>query len=221
MPVETKKQAQIYEQLSGIGGALANPHRLKMLQLLTHGERTIDELGQLTEQSLAATSAHVKSLKASHLVSTEKRGRSTFCYLSDARVLELWLRLRDLGEIIVPEIREIMREDFDADTGLSPLTPNDLNTRLKRGRFILLDLRPGAEFEKGHLPRARNIPFDTLETACEHLPRKTPLLVYCRGPFCAAAMEGNQRLRDQSFNSLRLRFSVPEWRAAGLPVEEN
>jgi rhodanese-related sulfurtransferase len=213
------KQALIYENLSLMGGALASPHRLKMLQLLTHGEKTVDELAQLTGQSLASASAHMKTLRASNLVVTERRGRSTYCRVRGQRVSDLWLKLRDLGEDILPNVREIMREDFDGDKGLSPLGVLELAERLEKGRIALLDLRPLDEYEQGHIPAARSIPYDVLSEAIANLPRKTPLLVYCRGPFCAAAMGGNDYLREHRFNSHRLRFSVPEWKAAGLPVE--
>lgn len=216
----SSKQALIYENLALVGSALASPHRLKMLQLLSHGEKSIDELAQLTGQSLASASAHMKTLRASNLVATEKRGRSTYCRLRDERVSDLWLRFRDLGESIVPDIREIMREGFDDDAGLSPLAVDELAGRLQKRRFALLDLRPREEYEQGHIPTARSVPYEILSEASEKLPKKTPLLVYCRGPFCAAAIAGNNYLREHRFNSQRLRFSVPEWKAAGLPVEQ-
>lgn len=215
------KQAEIYKQLAATGGALANPHRLKMLNLLCHGEKSVDTLARLTGQSMASASAHVKVLRTSHLVVTEKRGRQVFCSLSDSRVDELWLAFRDLGEAVIPEIREIMRNDFNADESLSPLSEHDLHERIEKERFTLLDLRPVAEYKHGHLPKSRNVPFAHLDETTSQLSRKSPLLVYCRGPFCAAAIEGNDLLRAAQFRSQRLRFSVPEWKAAGYPVEVN
>tara|TARA_R110002073_G_scaffold217716_13_gene377968 strand:+ start:5065 stop:5787 length:723 start_codon:yes stop_codon:yes gene_type:complete len=219
--LDKQNQAAIYQQLADVGGALSNPHRLKMISLLAQGEKPIDELAQLTNQSLAAASANVKVLRNCHLIATEKRGRSVYCSLKDPRVAELWLRFRDLGEVVVPEIREVMREEFDADEGLSPLTELELNAKLDRGRFSLLDLRPASEYEQGHLPKARNVPFATLAEAAANLPKSATMLVYCRGPFCAAAFAGNRWLREHQFKSQRLRFSVPEWKAAGLSIERH
>lgn len=218
---ERPKQAEIYQHLASVGGALANPHRLKMLSLLAQGEKSIDELAQLTGQSLAAASANAKVLRNSHLVSTDKRGRSVFCRLADERVSELWLRFRDVGESVVPEIREIMRDEFDADPALSPLSAQELRDKLNKGRVTLIDLRPASEYAQGHLPKARSVPFDALAESAGDLPKSSSMLVYCRGPFCAAAFAGNQWLRQHRFKSQRLRFSVPEWKAAGLPVEVN
>src|SRR5690606_37748466 len=143
--------------------------------------------------------------------------RSMFCALADPRVAELWLRFRDLGEAVVPEIREAMREKFDADDSLSSLTASQLSEKHGRARFTLVDLRPATEYEQGHLPQARSIPFDELAERSSKLPKTLPMYVYCRGPFCAAAYAGNRWLIDNRFKSQRLRFSVPEWKAAGLP----
>lgn len=217
--IEKHTQAAIYQQLAEVGGALSNPHRLKMLSLLAQGEKSIDELARLTNQSLAAASANIKVLRNAHLITTDKRGRSMFCGLADPRVAELWLRFRDLGEIIIPEIREVMREKFDSDKFLSPLTASELNDKLARGRFTLVDLRPTTEYEQGHLPKARSVPFDELAELSNKLPKSLPMYVYCRGPFCAAALAGNRWLTDNRFKSQRLRFSVPEWKDAGLPLE--
>ncbi len=212
-------QNTIYQQLAEVGGALSNPHRLKMLSLLAQGEKPIDELARLTNQSLAAASANVKVLRKAHLISADKRGRSVFCSLADPRVAELWLRFRDLGEVVVPSIREVMRETFDSDESLSPMTASEFSEKLDRGRFTLVDLRPRGEYDQGHLPKARSIPFDDLAQLSSKLPKTLPMYVYCRGPFCAAAYAGNRWLVDNRFKSQRLRFSVPEWRSAGLALE--
>ncbi|SMP61094.1 transcriptional regulator, ArsR family [Neorhodopirellula lusitana] len=219
--LDKRKQASIYQCLANVGGALSNPQRLKMLSLLCQGEKPIDELARLTGQSIASASAHVKVLRNSNLIATEKRGRSMYCSVADQQVADLWLKMRDLGEVIVPEIREVMREEFDADESLSGMTMAELNEKLERGRFTLLDLRPTSEYDQGHLPKARSVPFDELADLSGRLPKALPMYVYCRGPFCAAAFAGNHWLVDNQFKSQRLRFSVPEWKAAGLPLEAN
>lgn len=131
---QKQKQAEIYELLAEMDHALSSPHRLKILSLLTHGEKTIDGLARLTGQSMASTSAHVKLLRNSHLVAADKRGRNVHCRLADDRVMQLWLQLRDLGEAVVPDIREIMRDSFDGGEELSPLDEHQLAERLRSGK---------------------------------------------------------------------------------------
>ena len=41
--------------------------------------------------------------------------------------------------------------------------PEELLRRLETGEVTVLDVRPGVEYEQGHLPGARSIPVDELE----------------------------------------------------------
>lgn len=51
---------------------------------------------------------------------------------------------------------------------------------VKKGNIVLLDLRPQAEYEAGHIPRAHNIPLATLADREDDLPsvQKAPVVVY-------------------------------------------
>ncbi|HEX6963322.1 MAG TPA: metalloregulator ArsR/SmtB family transcription factor [Lacipirellula sp.] len=212
-----KAQEQIFEQLASVGDALGNRHRLKMISLLSHGEKPVEELAAATGQSMAAASAHLKVLRAARLVASEKRGRHVYCRLASPSVAELWMRLREVGEELAPEVRDAVRTAFDPASA-APLTAPEVMSRIRRGRATLVDLRPEVEYAAGRLPKARNLPFPELNRRAKELPRKD-LLVYCRGPYCVMAFEGVERLREMKFSAERLAFSVPEWRAAGLPVE--
>lgn len=213
------EQTALLANLASIGHGLANPHRLKILSLLCHGEKTVDRLATAIGQSLAATSAHLKVLRGAGLVTAEKRGRNVHCRLTSPRVEGLWIALRDLGEVLSPETREIMRTTFNDSESVCPLGEDEVWAKVREGEGVLVDLRPDDEFATGHLPDALNVPFESLSTeAPRKLPNDRDLLVYCRGPFCLKALEGTRRLREMSYPAQRLRFSLPEWRAAGLPV---
>lgn len=213
------EQAALYSSLASIGHGLSNPHRLKIISLLGHGEKTVDRLATAIGQSLAATSAHLKVLRAAGLVTAEKRGRNVHCRLTNDRVEELWIALRELGQTLLPEAREIMRMTFEDSDALSPLNEREVWSQVQGGKGVLVDLRPDDEFEAGHLPNALHVPFESLPAEARKLPSDRDLLVYCRGPFCLMALEGTRQLREMSYPAHRLRFSVPEWRLAGLPVE--
>jgi len=213
------EQKALYANLASIGHGLANPHRLKIISLLGHGEKTVDRLATAIGQSLAATSAHLKVLRAAGLVTAEKRGRNVHCRLTNDQVGGLWIALRELGQTILPEAREIMRTTFGASESLCPLDEREVWEEIREGRGVLVDLRPDDEFEEGHLPHALHVPFEALPAQARELPSGRDLLVYCRGPFCLMALEGTRQLRQMSYPAQRLRFSVPEWRNAGLPIE--
>jgi rhodanese-related sulfurtransferase/DNA-binding transcriptional ArsR family regulator len=212
----TREKEALFRQFARIGSAVANPHRLRLISLLTHGTKSVEELARLTGQSLAAASSHLKVLRASGLVLSERRGKHVDCRLAAPAVTKFWLGLRDLSADLLPEVREL-EAPFRGDAALSPLDPHGLERELESGKVVLIDLRPVSEFEQGHLPGARNVPSDVLEAMMpelKKLSKKRPLYVYCRGPHCLIAFEGVRKLRSAGVSARRLAFSVPEWEAA-------
>ncbi len=82
----------------------------------------------------------------------------------------------------------------------------------------MIDVRPAAEYEAGHVDAARSLPITELERRLESLPQDTELVAYCRGPYCVFADEAVRLLRRRGFEARRLEDGFPEWKRAGLPV---
>ncbi|WP_085123654.1 ArsR/SmtB family transcription factor [Tistlia consotensis] len=61
--------------------ALGDATRRRMLRALAGGERTVGQLAEPFEMSLAAASKHVKALEKAGLVRREVRGRTHLCRL--------------------------------------------------------------------------------------------------------------------------------------------
>jgi rhodanese-related sulfurtransferase len=64
-----------------------------------------------------------------------------------------------------------------------------------------------------------NIPLRELETRLAALDPAQEVVAYCRGPYCVLSYEAVALLRRRGFTARRLQDGLPEWRAAGLPVE--
>lgn len=65
--------------LDAIYSALSDGTRRDLLHRLAQGDKSISELAQAYDMSLAGVSKHVKVLQKAGLVSTEKRGRVHHC----------------------------------------------------------------------------------------------------------------------------------------------
>jgi ArsR family transcriptional regulator len=215
-----EKQEAIFCLLAKFGDALSSPKRLKIVSLLSQGEKSVDQLAVMSGQSLAAASAHLKVLRASGLVTSRKEGRHVWCALAGDSVTHVWLALRALGEELLPEVREIIRDYFEQPETLSTLTMQEVLAEVRHDRVILLDLRNDDEYLSGHLPGAWHIPFANLADRITELPPGTPILAYCRGPYCVTSLKGTNALRERGLAVRRLPFGVPEWKAAGLPLDE-
>ena len=68
-------------QLNAVFHALGDVTRRKMLRQLSGGERTVSELAEPFDISLAAASKHIKALEAAGLIRREVRGRTHMCRL--------------------------------------------------------------------------------------------------------------------------------------------
>lgn len=80
--------------LDAVFHALGDATRRGMLASLAQGERTVGQLAEPFQMSLAAASKHVKALESAGLISREVRGRQHICRI-DAGPLSAasdWLR---------------------------------------------------------------------------------------------------------------------------------
>jgi rhodanese-related sulfurtransferase len=209
---------QLYAQFATIGQALANAHRLELLDLLAQGERSVEELAEEAALSIANASAHLQVLRRARLVETDKRGVRVYYRLADPLVYQLWRTLRDAGSARLAEVDRLVQAHMLDPDALDAICSDELQRRLTSGDAVVLDVRPAVEFGHGHIPGARSIPIDELDTQIDELPRDQTIVAYCRGPYCVYADEAVAVLRRHGFDARRLYDGLPEWRAAGYPV---
>jgi rhodanese-related sulfurtransferase len=208
----------LYEQFARIGHALSTPKRLEILDLLGQGERSVEVLAGEAGLSVANASQHLRVLRSTRLVDSRRDGPYVFYRLADSAVWRLWTALRDLGQLRLAEIGELLRS-LSADEGLEMVDRPTLWRLARDGQVSVLDVRPTAEYDAGHIPGAISIPLDDLERRLSEVPRDQPVVAYCRGPYCVLAVQAVELLRRHGFAARRLRDGFPEWREEGLPVE--
>ena len=211
---------QLFEQFARVGKALASGHRLELLEFLAQGERTVEALAGVTGLSVANTSQHLQQLRQVGLVATRKQGLHVHYRLADADVSELLSVMQKIAEKQFAEVERIVRVYLTTKDGLDPISRADLLKRAAEGDVTVLDVRPPEEYAAGHVPGALNIPVKELIAHLEALPQDQEVVAYCRGPYCVLAFEAVSQLRAHGFRARRLEEGFPEWKTAGLPVEE-
>ena len=208
----------LYEQFARIGHALSTPKRLEILDLLGQGERSVEVLANEANLSVPNASQHLKVLRSARLVDSRREGAFVYYRLAHLAVWRLWAALRDLGELRLTEIGELLRSLAD-DEGTELVDRPTLWRMAQDGEVTVLDVRPPAEYDAGHIPGAVSIPLEDLERRLSDVPRDQPIVAYCRGPYCVLAVEAVELLRNRGFTARRLEDGFPEWREDGLPVE--
>lgn len=214
MTARPEKNA-LFEAVAVMGKAFASPRRLELLDLLAQAPRTVDELAHTIDQSTANTSQHLQALHAAGLVTRAREGTNVRYALAGDEVLSLWIALRSTSAARLAEVERAARDYLGDD--VEAIDRDELLGRLRRGDAVLVDVRPRAEFEAGHIDGARSIPIDELEDRLAELPADREVVAYCRGPFCAYAHQAVRRLRAAGRDARRLEEGWPEWRLATSP----
>ena len=219
MSIRPNPKREVFTNLARIATALSSPVRLECLELLAQGERSVDQLATLTGATVANTSQHLQKLKAAGLVAARKEGQYVHYRLAGDEVVGLLGALGRAGEAYLAEVERTVRLYFAAKDELEPVPAPELLERARAGLVTVLDVRPAEEFAAGHVPGAVNIPVHQLEKRLGELPRRKEVVAYCRGPYCLMSFDAVALLRKKGLKARRLQDGMPQWRAAGLPVE--
>tara|TARA_B100001142_G_scaffold310966_1_gene344941 strand:+ start:300 stop:974 length:675 start_codon:yes stop_codon:yes gene_type:complete len=211
---------QLFSQLANVGKALANGNRLELLEFLAQNESSVETLARLANLSVANTSQHLQHLRRAGLVTARKKYRHVYYSITDETVLFLIIALRKTAEKNSAEMNRLVERYITSRDSLEPISQGELWTRIKGGIGTIIDVRPAEEFVAGHLPNAINIPLDLLNQKIKTLSLKNEIVAYCRGPYCLLSFEAVDMLRSKGINARRLEDGFPEWKLAGLPIEQ-
>jgi rhodanese-related sulfurtransferase len=209
----------LFDAFATVAAALGNGRRAEIVDLLAQGERSVEEVASEVEQSVAATSHHLRLLAKSGLSRSRREGNRVFYRLASERVAELWAAVRDVAAHHVAEVSVLADEYLGERDGVELLSAGELRERLNQGRVVVLDVRPETEYHAGHIRGALSAPLEELESIAPALSKRREVVAYCRGPYCVYADDAVRLLRARGFRARRLDVGFPEWRRAGLPVE--
>jgi rhodanese-related sulfurtransferase len=86
---------------------------------------------------------------------------------------------------------------------------------------VIVDVRTPAEFQKGHVPNAINVPLSEIVDNPDVLKssKGKPIVLYCRSGYRAG--KAAEALHKDGYQNLRhLEGDMQSWLKAGLPVEK-
>lgn len=216
---DAEHKTRLYESIGRVALALGSAGRLQILEFVAQGERSVDTLAAMTGLSVANTSKHLQALRQAGLVSARKEGLRVFYSIAGNDVALLLSALREVSEHRVAEVERLLRTWLAHRDEMEAVSAREVLERAKKGLVVVLDVRPAEEFSAGHLPGAVNIPIHELEKRLRELPKRKEVIAYCRGPYCLMSYDAVSLLRKKGIKARRLEAGLPEWRAAGLPVE--
>lgn len=114
--------------------------------------------------------------------------------------------------IIVNELMQLTR-------GYKSLRPAELTTLINRENALVVDLRAANDFEKGHIPGAKNVLMSQFDPEHKRLAaaRGLPVVLVCKTGQTAGGAA--KRLRKANFERVYvLDGGTDGWQAADLPL---
>jgi rhodanese-related sulfurtransferase/DNA-binding transcriptional ArsR family regulator len=208
----------LYQQFARVGKALSSPHRIEMMELLAQRERTVESLAEELGLGMGNASAHLQVLREARLVESRKEGLFVHYRVGDDVVLGLLEALRKVAETRLAEVDRLVDSYFGDRSDMDAIGFDELESRLKAGSVILVDVRPVEEYAAGHISGAVSIPHEQLEDRLREIPKDKEVVAYCRGPYCVFADQAVATLKSKRRKARRLEAGFPEWKNAGLPV---
>jgi len=183
-----------YLEISSIVKSISNPHRLEIVDVLSNGEKSVEQIASETDLSIANASQHLQILKRSKWVKSRREKNFIYYDLKNQFAFAIWKTIREFARLQIPEINTAV-EDYRKSNHIESIKYSDVDMQ---SRFLLVDARPVKEFNSGHLENALSI------YSKEGFPKNTDLLVYSRGPFCTLADEAVSKLNQEGFTARRL-----------------
>lgn len=208
----------LFATWAGIAKGLSNPRRVELLDVLAQGERSVEVLADLTKLSVTNASAHLAALKRARLVETRKEAQFVFYRLADDGVVRVLREIQALAHRRVREVADMAQTYAEASDALEPIDASELRRRMRLGEVTLIDVRPDAEYRAGHIAGALSVPLEHLQQRLRTIPKRQPVVAYCRGPYCVLAVQAVTRLRRRGYSVRRFADGYPGWKADGYPV---
>ncbi|MFW6223120.1 MAG: metalloregulator ArsR/SmtB family transcription factor [Bacteroidota bacterium] len=202
----------MYDGLSKLLKALANPYRLEIIEMLSQGEKSVEGVVNATNLTVANASQHLQVLKNNNIVKSRKEGHYVYYSLINDDFLSLYQHITRyaISEIAVLEkTLNKQREDYKA---LDAVSLDELEHMVNSENVLLMDVRPPVEYELGHISGAISVPIDELLCCLKDFSKEKEIIAYCRGPFCVLADEAVKVLSEQGYNVRRLDEGYPEWK---------
>ena len=102
---------------------------------------------------------------------------------------------------------------------LPGLNPHETVHKINRERGVVLDVRPAADYQAGHLPESVHVPLDTWPDGLKAIANRKQRPVIVLAANTRQVTSAYQQLQQAGFVDVRvLQGGLDAWRAENLPV---
>jgi ArsR family transcriptional regulator len=103
------RKREAYKLHAQVCQVLSHPKRLEILDLLSEGEKSLEELTQAMGINKANVSQHLSLMRQRNLVSARKVGLRTFYRVANPKILRAWGIMREVALEQLESMEDLMR----------------------------------------------------------------------------------------------------------------
>lgn len=199
------RQNEIFLSMAQIIGGFSAPVRIKLIHFLSQGPLTVETLSKKIDQSVANTSMHLRKMLGEKIVTVSVLGKNRLYALHPA-TFQFWESCQDF----IQEIDTSLKLDV-SDIYEELDWQENLKTTIKMAKnkeLVLIDARPSEEIVQPLTElNALNIPSSEIAKNLSQIPKKKPVLIFCRGRLCALSAYAVNELRKNGIQAYRLNES--------------
>ena len=109
---------ELFELQADLYQTMANAKRLAIVEMLSHGEKSVGAIAGTLNLSVSAVSQHLRNMKDKNVVVTRKEGQTVHYRLKNPKIIEGCHLIR---EILLEEMESQGRiaRDYDEETVLT------------------------------------------------------------------------------------------------------
>jgi rhodanese-related sulfurtransferase/DNA-binding transcriptional ArsR family regulator len=208
----------MYDGLAKMLKAISNPYRLEIIEMLSQGEKNVEEIEQTTNLTFANASQHLQVLKHNNIVKARKEKQYVYYSLVNDDFLSVYQHVIRYATQEIAELERIMNRQRKDNNAQDAVSLTELEMMLESNNVLLMDVRPSVEFEFGHITGAISIPMKELIIQLKNISKEREIVAYCRGPFCVLADEAVKLLKEQGYHVRRLDEGYPEWKVKQIEM---
>ena len=208
----------MYDGLAKLMKALANPARLEIIEMLSQGEKSVEGVVAATNLTVANASQHLQVLKNNNIVKSRKEGHYVYYSLVNDEFLALYQHITKYAVSEIAELEKTLNRQREDNHATNPVSLDELESMINNKNVLLMDVRPPAEYELGHITGAVSIPMKELLCCLKDFSKEQEIIAYCRGPFCVLADEAVKILSENGYKVRRLDEGYPEWKMKHLGI---
>lgn len=201
-----ERQNQLFSALAEIASGISSPVRITLLHFLSQGPLTVEVLAEKIDQSIANTSMHLRKMLKAKIVIVTVQGKNRLYSLHPA-AFSFWEACQDFSQAIDPSVKLTIEDVYKNLNWEEEI--NSTIMKIKQNEVLLIDARPNNEAQSFFIKNINilNIPSNEISQNIKKLPKRKPILVFCRGRFCALSAFTVNELRKNKINAYRLNES--------------